>query len=98
MIIPVIIPVRRPDDSGRAQRETIRAHARRALLASGALGHLPTDVAAVMVIAKATEIPDDVLRNPAFLRRMRIEGDGFVQAVIDGPRPAPPEPDDDEGE
>jgi len=32
------------------------------------------------------------------VRRMRREGDGFVQAVIDGPRPAPPEPDDDEGE
>lgn len=32
------------------------------------------------------------------VRRMRVEGDGFVQAVIDGPRPAPPEPDDDEGE
>jgi hypothetical protein len=32
------------------------------------------------------------------VRRMRREGDGFVQAVLDGPRPAPPEPDDDEGE
>lgn len=32
------------------------------------------------------------------VRRMRSEGEGFVQAVLDGPRPAPPEPDDDEGE
>jgi len=32
------------------------------------------------------------------VRRIRAEGDGFVHAVIDGPRPGSPEPDDDVGE
>lgn len=76
--------MKRPDDSSltEAGRKKIRAHAHRALAASGALGHFPTDVSAVMKIAKATEIPDDVLGNPAFLRRMRRKARGALHSAL----------------
>ena len=35
-----------------------------------------------MVIAKATEIPDDVLGNPAFLRRMRKKAGGALRSAL----------------
>jgi Zn-dependent peptidase ImmA (M78 family) len=76
--------VRKPDDITltRQQRETIRTHALRALRASGALGHFPTDVSAVMNVSKVTEIQENVLGNPGFLERMRQKAGGVLRSAL----------------
>ena len=76
--------MRKPDEIAltREQREAIRTHARRALQASGALGHFPTDVTAVMKVAQATEIHEHVLGNPSFLARLRHKAGGALRSAL----------------
>ncbi len=51
--------------------------------------------------AMRLRLPDlrrDVEATLVRVRRMRHDRDGFIQAVLDGPRPTPPPPDDDDAE
>lgn len=65
-----------------AQHARIRLEAARALRESGALGRFPTDVPQIMRAAQVTEVPDDVLREPGFLEKLRRKAGAALKSAL----------------
>lgn len=73
----------KPDDSNLTpeQYAKVRAEARRALEAAGAIGQFPTPVDNIMAAAKVEEVHEDVL-NEGFLVRMRKKAGTALKSAL----------------
>ena len=75
--------MRKPDDSTLTPQQyaKVRAEARRALEAAGALGRFPTPVDDVMAAAGVREVYEDVL-NESFLAKMRKKAGAALKSAL----------------